>query len=229
MKEAQKEKIRKSNKKTWANIELRREQSIRMMGNENALNSPRMLGKHQTEEWCENQSKFMQGKQMALGRKVPDNEREMRSIIRKEYLVKHPEEIERLGKINIGNKHSLGREQPDEEIEGRRQALIQHYIEHPEDREKLSGLIVAHYDKVGRKVSMNRANDGLLYMWHRAVIKRDKHTCQDCGTTQGKMIVHHIRAYSTNIEERYNVDNGVCLCVDCAKKIDKYMRGKIID
>lgn len=58
--------------------------------------------------------------------------------------------------------------------------------------------------------------------WRKAVFERDNYTCQECGKHGGKLNAHHIVGYYENEEERWNVDNGITLCVPCHKKTDTY-------
>lgn len=69
--------------------------------------------------------------------------------------------------------------------------------------------------KDGKSLSRERArhtND--LYKWREAVYERDSHTCQKCGAT-GEMHAHHIKSWATHINLRFDVDNGITLCVKC--------------
>lgn len=59
-------------------------------------------------------------------------------------------------------------------------------------------------------------------IWRRAVFKRDKYTCQDCGDNKGgNLISHHIKPWSEFPKERFKVDNGIVLCEKCHKKKHK--------
>jgi 5-methylcytosine-specific restriction endonuclease McrA len=51
--------------------------------------------------------------------------------------------------------------------------------------------------------------------WRKAVLERDNHTCQGCGTRVGPLHAHHIRRWGTNPESRYDVGNGRTLCRGC--------------
>ena len=54
--------------------------------------------------------------------------------------------------------------------------------------------------------------------WADMVKHRDNYTCQNCGTTEGPMIVHHIDPVINNPVESMDVDNGKTLCRTCDKK-----------
>jgi len=56
-----------------------------------------------------------------------------------------------------------------------------------------------------------------FYQWRKAVLERDKHTCQDCGATEN-LEAHHIRSIIEYPEGIFDVDNGLTLCEKCHKK-----------
>lgn len=53
--------------------------------------------------------------------------------------------------------------------------------------------------------------------WQKDVFKRDNFSCQKCNKTIKETILHahHIEKFSQNIEKRYDVNNGLTLCIDC--------------
>lgn len=51
--------------------------------------------------------------------------------------------------------------------------------------------------------------------WAIKVKERDNYTCQRCGDTDRDMHSHHILGYMDNINRRYDLDNGICLCAEC--------------
>lgn len=51
----------------------------------------------------------------------------------------------------------------------------------------------------------------------KRVLKRDNYTCQHCGKTKCRLVVHHIEGYADNIELRTEDTNGITLCEDCHK------------
>jgi hypothetical protein len=55
--------------------------------------------------------------------------------------------------------------------------------------------------------------------WMNAVKRRDKQTCQHCGKgKEAYLIAHHIKPYREFIEYRYDVGNGLTLCMSCHMK-----------
>lgn len=55
--------------------------------------------------------------------------------------------------------------------------------------------------------------------WRKAVFLRDNFTCQMCGQVGRRLNVHHIKQWSTNVNERYQVSNGITLCEKCHKEL----------
>lgn len=58
--------------------------------------------------------------------------------------------------------------------------------------------------------------------WRKDVLKRDGRTCQmpDCGAKK-RLQVHHIHKWASSPVLRYTIDNGITLCYNCHKKINK--------
>ena len=57
--------------------------------------------------------------------------------------------------------------------------------------------------------------------WRKKVLERDSFTCQRCGAINKKLNAHHIKRFAKDIANRFNVANGITLCVDCHKLIHK--------
>jgi hypothetical protein len=51
--------------------------------------------------------------------------------------------------------------------------------------------------------------------WARAVISRDKATCQRCGARNVELHAHHILSFNEHPEKRWDLDNGLTLCHRC--------------
>lgn len=66
----------------------------------------------------------------------------------------------------------------------------------------------------------------LYRRWRRAVLRRDKFTCQHCGTPRGngRLHSHHIRPYAEHPELRYDVSNGITLCRACHTAAHRQLR-----
>lgn len=48
--------------------------------------------------------------------------------------------------------------------------------------------------------------------WKNDVIKCQHGICSACGCKVDDIEAHHLNGYNWDIENRYNVENGVCLC-----------------
>lgn len=59
--------------------------------------------------------------------------------------------------------------------------------------------------------------------WKASVLERDKNKCKICGSKEN-LVVHHIKHFADNINERYNIDNGITLCKNCHKEVHKNER-----
>ena len=55
--------------------------------------------------------------------------------------------------------------------------------------------------------------------WRQAVFERDNYTCQECGQMGCVLNAHHIQSWKDFPELRYDIDNGVTVCVSCHYKI----------
>lgn len=61
--------------------------------------------------------------------------------------------------------------------------------------------------------------------WRQAVLRRDDHTCVECGAKEDVMHADHIKPFSVHADLRFELDNGRTLCADCHKQTDTYGEG----
>jgi 5-methylcytosine-specific restriction endonuclease McrA len=55
--------------------------------------------------------------------------------------------------------------------------------------------------------------------WRTEVFERDKYTCKCCGDDKGgNLEAHHKNAWDKFPEQRFDIDNGVTLCMNCHKE-----------
>ena len=54
-----------------------------------------------------------------------------------------------------------------------------------------------------------------MKQWIFTVLKKYNFTCLNCGQYGGKLVAHHIKAFSDYPKLRFNLDNGITLCRDC--------------
>lgn len=60
--------------------------------------------------------------------------------------------------------------------------------------------------------------------WRNAVKLRDLDVCQACGKWQGESHAHHILPWAEFPKHRFDVDNGLTLCIKCHKAVHREMR-----
>lgn len=57
--------------------------------------------------------------------------------------------------------------------------------------------------------------------WRTAVFKRDNFTCQICGQVGRSLNAHHIKPFAKYPNDRFDVNNGVTLCLQCHKNVHR--------
>jgi len=60
--------------------------------------------------------------------------------------------------------------------------------------------------------------------WRKEVKKRDGQKCRKCGDNEN-LHVHHIKSFSKYPKLRFDLNNGMILCLKCHKKTDSYCKG----
>jgi hypothetical protein len=59
--------------------------------------------------------------------------------------------------------------------------------------------------------------------WRISIFKKDEYTCKVCSQKGGDLNAHHFENYSTNKEKRFDINNGVTMCLKCHKNFhDNY-------
>jgi len=74
----------------------------------------------------------------------------------------------------------------------------------------------------GKTSERHRIMQSLNYkMWRLDIFKRDKYTCQMCGNKGCSINAHHIRPFAKYPELRFQLNNGITLCLKCHKEVHK--------
>lgn len=57
--------------------------------------------------------------------------------------------------------------------------------------------------------------------WRNKVFDRDKYTCKKCGQVGGQLNAHHIKPFATHEDLRFELSNGMTLCVKCHREVHR--------
>lgn len=60
--------------------------------------------------------------------------------------------------------------------------------------------------------------------WRTKVFERDEYTCQHCKKVGVELNAHHIKEFSKYPDKRFDIDNGLTLCVACHKEVHRKKR-----
>jgi len=95
-----------------------------------------------------------------------------------------------------------------------------------EHRRKLSEALrgeKCHLWKGGITLEDYKIRTGIeMRLWRESVFARDSWTCQKCGDNKGRNLnAHHIHNFSTYVESRTSIGNGITFCDKCHKEFHK--------
>lgn len=73
----------------------------------------------------------------------------------------------------------------------------------------------------------SRKSDYGYIVWASEVKRRDHYTCVICGRRGVALNSHHLNAWASHPSERYDLQNGACLCQSCHDRFHAtYGKGK---
>lgn len=64
-----------------------------------------------------------------------------------------------------------------------------------------------------------------LRKWKQSVYERDDYTCDICGQRGGRLNAHHLDCWADHPDKRYDVGNGITLCIRHHKQFHDSMGG----
>jgi len=92
------------------------------------------------------------------------------------------------------------------------------YCSRPCQARGMVGAASGHW-KGGKSLDNERARRSIdLKHWRESVFARDGWACRHCGAT-GTIHAHHVEHWAKNEARRFDVANGLTLCIDCHGKV----------
>jgi hypothetical protein len=83
--------------------------------------------------------------------------------------------------------------------------------------------------KINRLRGKCRYGSWNYIQWKKMILKRDNYKCQQCYSVD-RLHVHHIKSWDTYPELRFDINNGITLCISCHARLHviegKYLRSK---
>lgn len=61
----------------------------------------------------------------------------------------------------------------------------------------------------------DRSKDPLFVKWSKDIKIRDEFRCRICNRINVYLESHHLNSWATYPDQRYSLENGVCLCQRC--------------
>lgn len=79
-----------------------------------------------------------------------------------------------------------------------------------------------HHNWKGGQARYKHTKDRAYKQWRLAVFTRDNFTCQSCPSRGCYLEAHHIKSWARFPELRFDIANGVTLCLPCHELTDNY-------
>ncbi len=84
--------------------------------------------------------------------------------------------------------------------------------------ERVSGSNSRWYDPSLTDADRQKHRGKAVRVWRKSIYKRDDYTCQKCMIRGGELNAHHICNWKDHEKVRFEIGNGITLCIDCHKK-----------
>lgn len=84
------------------------------------------------------------------------------------------------------------------------------------------GISEEEFDDFAQKDNIKLRKTFNKMKLHTKCFEKYNYTCQKCNKRGGDLNAHHINPWSVNEEDRFNVDNLVCLCTSCHKEFHSH-------
>lgn len=82
-----------------------------------------------------------------------------------------------------------------------------------------------HNWKGGISTEIQIARGGVsIRNWKKSVFERDNYTCRRCLKNDKKLNAHHIYDFINYPDKRFDITNGVTLCVDCHRSVHRAIK-----
>lgn len=94
---------------------------------------------------------------------------------------------------------------------------------HEELLETCRQYLIDNPEKVAKYLKNKRSLDTKNTDWRKRIFYRDNYTCTKCKSKK-QIQAHHIKSWNDYPDLRYNLSNGITLCVKCHRKTNNYGR-----
>lgn len=133
-----------------------------------------------------------------------------------------PEVAKAISDAQLGSKNHMWGKKRTEEAKKKTSERLKRYWT-PEVRLKRADQTKgskSHLWKGGKTKESKIIRGSTQYaLWREAVFARDNWTCQKCGKRGVFIHAHHIKPFSTHMELRFAIDNGITVCCPCHELI----------
>lgn len=82
-------------------------------------------------------------------------------------------------------------------------------------------IVITQGKRPSERTNSDERNSSRYRNWRKKVFERDNFTCQHCGQRGGELNAHHVKPFAKYKKLRFEVDNGLTLCVSCHRNVHK--------